>query len=98
MNPTQTPPSTPECHRTARRRNQCPQEMPTPQHHRVPVQPSDDENPFLVNDPVARDTWQLPPIPTQPPDDDPFLVDAPVAGGTWQLPQATVNSPLLNLE
>jgi hypothetical protein len=90
MIPNQTPPSTPERHRTARRHDQRPQEMPTPQHRRVPAQPSDDENPFLVDGPVAGGTWQLPPVSVRPPDEDPFLVDAPV--------QASVNPPVLTLE
>jgi hypothetical protein len=57
MNSNQTPPSTPERHRTARRHEQCPQEMPTPQHRRVPAQPSNDD-PFVADPPVAGGTRQ----------------------------------------
>jgi hypothetical protein len=60
MIPNQTPPSTPERHRTARRHDQHPQEMPTPQHRRLPAQPSNDD-PFVADAPVAGGTWQIPP-------------------------------------
>ena len=59
MIPNQTPPSTPERHRTAHRHDQRPQEMPTPQHRRLPAQPSNDD-PFVADAPVAGGTWQAP--------------------------------------
>jgi hypothetical protein len=59
MIPNQTPPSTPERHRTARRYDQHPQEMPTPQHRRLPAQPSNDD-PFVADAPVAGGTLQAP--------------------------------------
>jgi hypothetical protein len=66
-----TPPSTPQCHSDRlRHQEQDSRVMHTPQHRRLPAQPSN-------ADPVS---------PAQPSNDDPFVADAPVAGGTWQLP------------
>jgi hypothetical protein len=108
MNPNQTPSSTPERHRTARRHEQRPQEMPTPQHRRVPAQPSTNDDPFVADAPVAGGTLNTtvnPSIdlaqlqahtdhmPAQSSHGDPFAADVPVAGGTWQ---ATVD-PSINL-
>jgi hypothetical protein len=49
MNFNQTTPFTPERHCTARCHNHRPQEMPPPQHRRIPAQPSEDDNPFAAN-------------------------------------------------
>jgi hypothetical protein len=86
MIPNQTPPSTPERHRTARRHDQRPQEMPTPQHRRLPAQPSED---FIPD--AGQASVDFIPAAGQPFNDDPFVADAPVAEGTLQAP---LNLPL----
>jgi hypothetical protein len=57
MNPNQTSPSTPERHHNACCHEQRHQEMPTPQHRCMSAQPSNDD-PFMVDAPVAGGTWQ----------------------------------------
>jgi hypothetical protein len=62
----QTPPSTPQRHRDAlRREEQNSRVMHTPEHRRIPARPSN-ADPFLDDAPVAGGTWQLPQPPANP--------------------------------